>query len=71
MKATVSAVTCKKKTTEDGKIRVRMTKLAKCFLEGPVWEDWEKSYPDLKLFLESHPRDKVVIELVKTVSFSG
>ncbi len=46
-----------------------MTKLAKMFWEGPVWEEWEKSYPDLKLFLELCPRDKVSIELVETVSF--
>ncbi len=63
VKATVLAKTCKEKTTEDGKIRVQMTK--------SVWEEWEKFYPDLKLFLESYPRDKVVIELVKTVSFGG
>ncbi len=71
VRATVLAQTCKGKTTEDGKIRVQMTKLAKSFWEGPVWEEWEKSYPDLKLFLESYPRDKVVIELVYTVCFGG
>ncbi len=48
-----------------------MTKMAKLFWEGPVWEEWEKSYPYLKLFLESYPRDKVSIELVETQSFGG
>ncbi len=71
VRATVLAKTCKKKTTEDGKIKVRMTESAKLFWEGPVWEEWEKSYPDLKLFLESYPRDKVLIVLVETVSFGG
>ncbi len=71
VKTIVSAKTCKEKTMEDGKIRVQMTKLAKCFWEGPVWEEWEKSLPDLKLFLETYCRDKVVIELVKTASFGG
>ncbi len=48
-----------------------MTKLAKSFWEVPVWEEWEKSYPDLKMFLELYPRDKVFIELVETHSFGG
>ena len=67
VKATLSKKTCKHKTMEDGKIRVRMTESAKLFWEVPVWEEWEKAYPDLKLFLESYPRDNVFIELVKTV----
>ncbi len=56
---------------EDGKIRVQMTKLAKSFWEGPLWDEWEKSYPDLKLFLEWYPRDNVAIERVETVYFGG
>ncbi len=71
VKVTLLEKTCKDKTTEDGKIKIRMTKSAKLFWEDPVWEEWEKSYPDLKLFLESYPRDKVLIELVETVSFGG
>ena len=67
VRTSVSDKTCKHKTMEDGKIKVRMTKTAKSFWEGPVWEEWEKSYPDLKLFLESYPRDKVLIELVETI----
>ncbi len=71
VKVTLSEKICKDKTTEDGKIKVRMTESAKSFWEGPVWEEWEKSNPDLKLFLGSYPRDKVMIELVETVSFGG
>ncbi len=71
VRATVLAKTCKEKTMEDGKIKARMTKSAKLFWEGPVWEEWEKSYSDLKLFLELYPRDKVSIELVETVIFGG
>ncbi len=71
VRATVLAKTCKVKTMEDSKIKVRMTKLAKLFWDGPVWDQWEKPYPDLKLFLESYPRDKVSIELVETISFGG
>ncbi len=58
VRATVLAKTCKGNTTEDGKIRVQRTESAKLFWEGPVLEEWEKSYPDLKFFLESYPRDK-------------
>ncbi len=36
VRATVLAKTCKGKTTEDGKIKVRMTESAKLFWEGPV-----------------------------------
>ncbi len=71
MKAIASSKTCKDKSAEDGKIRIRMTESAKSFWEGPVWEEWERSFPDLKFFLQSYPRDKVVIELVETVSFGG
>ncbi len=71
VKATVLAKIYKEKTTEDAKIRVQMTKSAKSFWEGPVWEEWEKSDPDLKLFLEFYPRDKASIELVETHSFGG
>ncbi len=71
VKVSLSERTCKHKTMEDGKIKVKMTKLAKIFWEGPVWKEWEKSYPDLKLFLKLYPRDKVSIELVETVSFGG
>ncbi len=71
VRVTVLAKTCKGKTTEDGNIRVKMTKLAKLFWEGPVWEEWEKSYPDLKLILKLYPMDKGLIELVETHSFGG
>ncbi len=71
VKVTLLEKTCKDKTSEDGKIKKRMTESAKLFWEGPVWEEWEKSYPDLKLFLELYPRDKVLIELVDTISFGG
>ncbi len=71
VRATLSEKTCKHKTMEDGKIKVKMTKLAKIFWEGPVWEEWEKYYPDLKLFLESYLRDKVMIDLVQTYRFAG
>ncbi len=67
VRASESDKTCKHKMMEDGKIKVRMTETAKSFWEGPVWEEWEKSYPDLKLFLDSYPRDKVSIELVETI----
>ncbi len=67
VKESVSDKTCKHETMEDGKIKVKMKKLVKLFWEGPVWEEWEKSYPDLKLFLESYPGDKVLIDLVETV----
>ncbi len=48
VKVSLSESTCKHKTMEHGKIKVRMTELAKLFWEGPVWKEWEKSYPDLK-----------------------
>ncbi len=67
VRASESDKTCKHKIMEDKKIKVRMTETAKSFWEGPVWEEWEKPYPDLKLFLESYPRDKVLIELVETI----
>ncbi len=71
VKVTLSDKICKEKYTDDGKIKVRMTESAKLFWKGPVWEEREKSYPNLKFFLKSYPRDIVLIELVETVSFNG
>ncbi len=67
VRASVSDKTCTHKTMEDGKNKVRMTKTMKLFWEGPVWEEWEKSYSDLKFFLELYPRDKISIEMVETI----
>ena len=58
---------CKNNITEDGKLWIKMTKSAKVFWESSVCDEWKTSYPDLKFFLDSYPREKIEIELVVEV----
>ena len=52
------------KKVNDGKVKINMTKRAKAFWEGPVWNEWAVKFPNLKGWLKKYPRDDVVVVVV-------
>ncbi len=45
----------------DGKVKIHMTKRAKAFWEGRVWDEWSAAFPNLKSWLKKYPHGNVEV----------